>query len=211
MEITSSLKKYIDTEIIPRYAAFDAAHNLSHVQTVITNSLKLAEHYDVDIDMVFTIAAYHDLGLCNGRKFHHIDSGKILLADEQLKQWFTSEQLIVMQEAVEDHRASSEHDPRSIYGCIVSEADRSIDPERTLRRIIQYGLDNYPELSREENYQRFLEHAENKYGINGYVKLYLSESPNAKPLQRLRDMIDDKTQLRQIFDRIYDEESALRH
>ena len=67
-----------------------------------------------------------------------------------------------MKEAVEDHRASNKHVPRSIYGKIVAEADRIIDPDITLRRTVQYGLSNYPELDKEKQYIRFLTHLKEK-------------------------------------------------
>ena len=81
------------------------------MEKVIEESLKLAFHYEVDSAMVYTIAAYHDLGLCEGREFHHIVSGKILLADETLRQWFTDDQMLEMKEAIEDHRASNKQAP----------------------------------------------------------------------------------------------------
>lgn len=37
--IPQTLIRYIETEIIPRYEHFDKAHNLSHVQAVIDESL----------------------------------------------------------------------------------------------------------------------------------------------------------------------------
>ena len=117
--------------------------------------------------MVYTVAAYHDLGLCEGREFHHIVSGKILLADETLRQWFTDEQMLQMKEAIEDHRASNRDAPRSIYGKIVAEADRIIDPEVTLRRTVQYGLSHYPEMDKEQQYERFRKHLADKYAEGG--------------------------------------------
>ena len=65
-----SLVSYVEKEIVPRYTAFDKAHNLNHVQTVIQESLALASHYEVDMNMVYVIAAYHDTGLVEGREFH---------------------------------------------------------------------------------------------------------------------------------------------
>jgi uncharacterized protein len=41
-----------------------------------------------------------------------------------------------MKEAVEDHRASSSRQPRSIYGKIVAEADRDIDTHEIFLRAI---------------------------------------------------------------------------
>lgn len=98
-----------------------------HARTVIEQSLALARHYQVDRQMVYAIAAYHDVGLEKGREMHHIHSGEILAADTKLRQWFSPQQIAVMREAVEDHRASSDHEPRTIYGRIVAEADRCID------------------------------------------------------------------------------------
>ena len=43
--IPATLTHYIETEIIPRYEHFDKAHSLSHVRTVIEESLALAKEY----------------------------------------------------------------------------------------------------------------------------------------------------------------------
>ena len=109
--IPIELQRYVQERIIPQYAGFDKAHQIDHAEKVIEESLKLALHYEVDSAMVYTVAAYHDLGLCEGREFHHIVSGKILLADETLRQWFTDEQMLQMKEAIEDHRASNRDAP----------------------------------------------------------------------------------------------------
>jgi len=62
MQPSEELRIYIETEIIPRYESFDAAHGTDHVRTVIAQSLDLARHYDVDADMIYAAAAYHDTG-----------------------------------------------------------------------------------------------------------------------------------------------------
>ena len=105
-----------------------------------------------------------------------------------------------MAQAVEDHRASSDHDPRSLYGRIVAEADRFIDPVTIIQRTVQYGLDHYPELGREEQYQRMLTHLKEKYGRNGYLKLWFPDSPNAARLQQLHQLIDDEEELKRLFE-----------
>ena len=117
------LVEFIETKILPQYAQFDRAHNLEHVTRVIRNALQLAGVTGADINMVYTIAAYHDLGMSGPRAVHHITGGKILATDARLKRWFTPEQINVMREAVEDHRASASHVPRSLYGKIIAEAD----------------------------------------------------------------------------------------
>lgn len=204
--IPAPLTHYIETEIIPRYEHFDKAHNLSHVQTVIEESLSLAAKYGVNESMAYTIAAYHDTGLCRDRATHHLLSGEILKQDETLRQWFSEEEIETMKEAVEDHRASTDHEPRSIYGKIVAEADRVIDPVITLRRTVQYGLKQKPEAEEEWHYQRFCQHLMEKYAPGGYLKLWFPESKNAEQLKELQKIIADETQLKSIFQQLFDEE-----
>lgn len=204
MKPSEELIKYIEAEIIPRYEAFDAAHRTDHARTVIAQSLALAAHYDVDIDMVYAIAAYHDTGLAHGRELHHIHSGRILLADTFMQQRFTAAQLAVMRDAIEDHRASSDHAPRTIYGRIVAEADRCIDPATVIRRTIQYGLAHYPALDREGQFGRCVEHLQRKYAEGGYLRLWIPESDNARKQEELRALIRDEARLREWFDRIYE-------
>ena len=197
------LVEFIETKILPQYAAFDAAHNMEHVTRVIRHSLELVKATGADINMVYTIAAYHDLGMSGPRAVHHITGGKILATDARLKKWFSPEQLQVMREAVEDHRASASHSPRSIYGKIVAEADRDLDSDIVIRRTIQFGLSNYPELDYEGQWHRFKEHMDNKYSKDGYIKLWIPNSPNAARLNDLRNLIAQPAELRKAFDRIY--------
>ena len=198
--INPELIAYIEREIIPRYDHFDKAHQRDHVLMVIKQSLDIASRLDVDMDMVYAIAAYHDTGICEGREHHHEVSSRIIKADRQLRQWFTEEQIQTMADAAEDHRASAKQAPRTIYGRIVAEADRFIDPLTIVQRTIQYGLDHYPELDREAQYLRMVTHLREKYGRNGYLKLWFPDSPNAARLERLRLIIDDERELRRLFE-----------
>ncbi len=200
------LVEFIETQILPQYAEFDKAHNIEHVIRVIRNSLTLARKIGANIDMSYTIAAYHDLGLTGPRAIHHITSGKILMQDARLKRWFSPEQLRLMKEAVEDHRASASRAPRSIYGKIVAEADRDIEPESVIRRTIQFGLSNYPELDTEGHWKRFMKHMNEKYSVNGYIRLWIQGSDNERNLNELRSLIVNPQYMRQIFNRIYEEE-----
>lgn len=200
------MKHYLETEIIPRYETFDKAHRTEHVRQVIAESLKLASYYVVDERMVYAVAAYHDFGLCEGREHHHLVSGRMMRADSRLREWFSEEEIEVMAQAVEDHRASNVHAPRSIYGRIVAEADRLIEPMQILRRTVQYGLSHYPELSKDLHYSRYCEHLHEKYAEGGYLKLWIPESENAAQLRALRRIIADESQCRAAFEQIYSEE-----
>ena len=180
------LMEYVETSILPQYAQFDRAHNLEHVTRVIRNAMELVRTTGADINMVYVIAAYHDLGMSGPRAIHHLTSGKILAADARLKRWFSPQQIKIMREAVEDHRASASHAPRSLYGKIIAEADRDIVPEVIFRRTIEFGLANY-----------------HKYSSEGYIRLWIPGSPNERRLNELRTIISQPTLLRQEFERLF--------
>lgn len=203
--VSLDLMEFIETEILPRYANFDQAHRLSHVNNVIRQSLDLARKIGADINMAYTIAAYHDLGLEGPRAIHHVTSGKILLADNRLRRWFSTDKIKIMKEAVEDHRASASHAPRSIYGKIVAEADRELYPMVVFKRIILYGKDHYSEMSKEQQWKRFTEHLKDKYSNTGYIKLWIPGSSNEKKLKEIRDYINNPVKLREIFDQMFEE------
>ena len=208
MNRTASLDlvEFVESKILPRYASFDKAHNIEHAIKVIRRAMDLAVKVGADLNMVYVIAAYHDLGMAGQRAVHHIEGGRILYTDARLKKWFSQNQLKIMKEAVEDHRASASRAPRSIHGKIVAEADRDMDPDTVFRRAVQFGLSNYPQYSIEEQWKRFQEHMENKYSVNGYIKLWVQGSDNERKLNLVREIIADPQRLREMFDKIYGEE-----
>jgi len=198
------LVEFVETNILPQYTQFDRAHNLEHVTRVIRNALNLVRTTGADINMVYTIAAYHDLGMSGPRAVHHLTGGRILAADARLKRWFTPEQIRIMREAVEDHRASASNAPRSLYGKIIAEADRDIVPEVVMRRAVEFGLANYPELDREQQWERFRQHMDEKYSVNGYLRLWIPGSSNEQRLTELRAIIAQPALLRRQFERLYE-------
>jgi uncharacterized protein len=169
----------------------------------MAQSMELAGHYpELNPDMVYTIAAYHDTGVVEGRERHHLVSGRIVREDAELRQWFRPEEIETIAQAVEDHRASASSEPRSLYGRIVAEADRDIEPLTIIRRTVQYGLSHYPDLDREAQWQRTLQHLNEKYAEGGYLKLYIPFSRNARQLEKLRELIHDTDRLHELVNRL---------
>ena len=205
--MNEALKNYIEQEILPRYDHFDAAHRRDHAEQVMRESVRLAAQHGAREELSYTIAAYHDTGLVAGRELHHIHSGEIIRSDQHLRKWFTEEEIALMAEAAEDHRASSDRAPRTIYGQIVAEADRTIDPLTILKRTVQYGLTHYPSYDREEHYRRFLDHLLEKYAEGGYLRLWIPDPEKEARLQELRDLIRNREELRATFDEIFNQET----
>ena len=202
--IRPELYRYVSEEIIPRYAAFDAAHREGHACQVIREALHLAESYpEADPEIVFTAAAFHDTGLSEGREHHHNVSARIIREDPRLPGWFSPQQIECIAQAAEDHRASSKTPPRSLYGMLIAEADRTIDPEDILLRTLRFSLDHYPELDKEGHWNRCRQHLDEKYGDGGYLKLWIPGSQNAERLEALRVIIRDRALLRRHFERLW--------
>ena len=204
---TKPIEQYIYQEIVPRYSAFDDAHKEDHALTVIQQALNLLETSDrpdeIDRNILMMAAACHDLGLINGRDNHHTDSGTIIRSDTRLREWFSEEEIEIIAQAAEDHRASGKNPPRTIYGMIVAEADRVIDGETIIRRTIQFGFKHYPDLDRTGHLERAMEHLREKYGRGGYLKLWSPWSDNAERLNKLQDLIADSDALYKEVERIY--------
>ncbi len=204
------LREYIEKNILPRYEGYDAAHRLDHIGAVISRSAALAEGQAVDMDMVYTIAAYHDLGICEGRELHHLTSARMLRGDTNLRKWFSEAQIETMAQAVEDHRASAKSAPRSVYGRIVAEADREIDADTIVRRTVQYGLDNYPQYDREGQLRRFKEHIAEKYARGGYLKIWIPGGENDLKLKAFQSEIEQPGALEAMFGYWYDKLTAVK-
>lgn len=203
MCIYKDLEQYVSQSILPQYDAFDGGHKRDHAEAVIRESLILAREHGADEQMAYVIAAYHDLGLRYDRETHHIRSGEILMEDKRLRQWFTEEQLLIMRDAIEDHRASGKNPPRTIYGAIVAEADRQIIPETVIARTMAYSAKLYPAGDFETLYARSREHLLEKYAEGGYMRLWLHSERNVRSLEELRAIIHDENRLRALCEQWY--------
>ena len=199
------IRDFVEREIVPSYDGFDAGHGRDHVHTVMSQALSLAQYYpEVDKCLLLVAAAYHDLGLAFGRDCHHTESARIVREDGRLCQWFTDKEIDIIADAAEDHRASSNHEPRTIYGRIVAEADRIIDSETIVRRALQYGMKHEPGLDHEGQYQRLMDHMREKYDYGGYLKLWIPRGDNARRLEEFRQLLANEQAFKQLFNRIFD-------
>ena len=193
MKINDKLKEYIEENIFPEYSKNEPAHNIDHIKYVINRSFKFADTVpSVNYDMVYTIASYHDIGHHIDSKRHEIISGEIKSKDKNLKKFFSNEELKIIKEAIEDHRASSDHEPRSIYGKIVSTADRNNTVESCLRRSYTYGKKLEPNFTDEELFERAYKHLYMKFGENGYAKFFFKDEEYEKFLKEIRRLLSDK-------------------
>lgn len=182
--IRKALKDYIENNILSQYELNDEGHNINHANYVIKRSLKFASNLDVNPEMVYVIAAYHDVAHHIDRLNHEKIGSEILLNDKELTNYFTKEEIKTMSDAVYDHRSSLKGDPRTIYGKIVSTADRNISVDATLKRSYSYNRKHYQELTNDEVFEQCRLFLNKKYGKNGYAveKFYFEDKDYDKYL-----------------------------
>ena len=213
--VSLDLMEFIERNILPRYTEFDKAHSMQHVTGVIRRSLEIARKTGADLNMTYTVAAYHDLGLSGPRAIHHLTSGKILAADVRLKRWFSAEQIRIMKEAVcADENKFVVVYPNAIdtwwdvggmrdvkfVEAVIEEMSKRYKIDR--KRIYVTGFS----LGAMMTYQ-CMEHMSDKYSEHGYIRLWMPHSPNESKLKEIRQLINTPAQLREIFNKLYEEET----
>ena len=172
MDINEDLKKYIKKNIFSKYEKY-YSHGMIHINNVINNMLMLADYYNLDKNMSYIVAAYHDIGLNIDRENHEYESGKILENDLELKKYFDNKQIAIMKEAIEDHRGSRKIRPRNFYGECLSDSDRDFDIEILAKRQIATSLKNYPELKTfDEHFERCYEYICKRINDKGNFNLW---------------------------------------
>ena len=188
------LKKYIEETIFPEYQKNEKAHGIEHIQYVIARSFEIVEEnaLDVNSNMVYTIAAYHDIGHHINDEKHEEISAKMMYKDKKLSSFFSEEERKIMKEAIEDHRASAKKEPRNIYGKIVSSADRNTTVEQCLERSYVYGKKQNSAASNEELYESAFQVLTKKFGENGYAKFYFKDKKYENFLKEIQDLLQDK-------------------
>ena len=147
---------------------------------------------EVNHNLVYVIAAYHDIGHHIDAKNHEKVSAEIMSEDKKLEKFFSVEELNIIKEAIEDHRASSKTDPRSIYGKIVSSADRNNTVEQCLERTYSYGKEHTPDATDRELYERSYDVLNKKFGYNGYAKFYFKDKEYEEFLKDIRNLLENK-------------------
>ena len=193
------LLSHIKKHIFPIYDKNDNAHNLEHIKYVIKRSIELCDGLDVNLDMVYVTAAYHDCGCYINRENHEIIAAKIFSKDETIKKYFSSEQIKVIKEAIEDHRASLEYEPRSIYGKIVSSADRNTSVEMSLKRSHDFQIKDNANKPLDVLVKNSYQKLNNKFGMGGYTKMYIKDQLYENYLKEMRSLLNDKNEFKKVY------------
>ena len=198
-----SLISYIQTYILPEYSKNDSGHGIEHINYVIDRCFRFAEQFDnIDLDMLYTIAVFHDIDHHIDKKNHEKLSAQMFYENNDIKQFFTEEEQIIIKEGIEDHRASSDRVPRSDYGKIISSADRSTDVNEFLKRTHSYTLKYEPTLNQNEMIERAYKHTKEKYGDFGYAKHYVFDDEYDKFRNDISELLINKEKFKDYYIKI---------
>lgn len=197
-KINQELKKYIEENIFPLYNNNVGGHGIEHIQFVIDRSFQLIHEFDLNVNynMVYVIAVFHDLGYPIDKENHEKVSAEMFFNNKTMKTFFTEEQIKIIKEAIIDHRASLEYTARSIYGKIISSADREISLDNTLKRSILFQIDKHIEKNPtileiiEYSYKKLSK----KYGKNGYAKMYFQDKLYKDYIKTINSLLENKEQ-----------------
>ena len=197
INVNKELRNYIENSVMIQYDENNIrGHGKEHIETVISRSFELAKEFNLDLDpnMIYVIAAFHDIGYKTNPDEHKEVSSKMFLEDIKLKKFFNDDQIKIIADAIVDHRASLEYEPRSIYGKLVSSADREISVENMLKRSILFQSDKHKNENPtsmqviEYSYKKL----SSKYGKGGYAKMYFQDEKYLNYLQKLQELLGDK-------------------
>lgn len=171
-DIDKNLEEYINKNIFPIYENY-YSHGMIHINNVISNMLMLAEYYKLNKNMAYVIAVYHDIGLDTDRDNHEYASAKIFANDKEMKNYFNTEQINTIKEAIEDHRGSRKERPRNFYGECISDSDRDFDTYILAKRQLATSIKNYPELNGfDEHFERCYKYICNRINTKGKFNLW---------------------------------------
>lgn len=192
-QVTKQLKDYIEQQILPIYANNDSGHGIEHIKYVIKRSNEFAIQFNnINIDMVYVIASFHDIAHHIDKDNHEILSAKLFYENEKMKEFFDDEQRKIIKEAIEDHRSSLEYEPRSDYGKIISSADRTTSIESVLKRTHSYTKKHYPNFDLFQMIERAYNHMLKKYGVTGYAKHYCYDKEYEQFKQNVETFLKNK-------------------
>ena len=198
--MNDKLLDYIENNVFPQYAKNEQGHGIEHIKYVIERCMRFAEQFDnIDLNILYTIAAFHDIGHHIDKKNHEKLSAEMFYNNMNMTQFFTEEERIIIKEGIEDHRASCDSVPHSDYGKIISSADRSTDVNEFLKRTHSFTLKYEPNLNQSEIIERAYNHTKEKYGDSGYAKNYVVDDEYNKFKNTILELLNNKEKFKQYY------------
>ena len=206
-KIDNTLKEYINDKILPKYDLNDKGHNKNHIEYVLRRALEISKGCSIDYNKLYTCVYFHDIACHINREEHEILSADIAYKDAFLNNFFSNNEMVIIKEAIEDHRASSNRIPRNIYGKILSSSDRNVSIKDFFVSSLFFKVSNINSLDMNKAIENSYNHAIDKFGKNGYAvnKIYVDDKKYKKFLNNLQHLIDNKDEFYELAKLVFDE------
>ena len=200
-QVNKNLISYFEKQIFPQYKHNEEGHGIEHIKTVLHRSVQIVEHHhlDININMLYTAVGYHDIGHHINPSIHEKISANLFTQDIYLQAFFTHKESQIIQQAIEDHRASLKKEPRNLYGKILSTADRDTSVPELFKRVYEYRLHHVPNASLTERIEEAYIHIQEKFWDTWYAKVYLKDEAYENFLVEVRTLLADKEAFTQTF------------
>lgn len=189
--VDKNLISYVEETIFPQYDKNDQAHGIIHIKEVIRRAFSLNDTLKLGLDpnMIYAVAAYHDLGKYIDHATHEKIAADLFIKDEKMKQFFNEQERTTIKEAIEDHRSSFEDTPRSTYGKLISSADRNTRIEIVFIRSFFVGKTRTPDMTVEEFLDFTFKRLSKRYGEENPENMFYEDQTYRAFLQDMRTLL----------------------
>ena len=200
-DVNPELKEFIRKKIFPIYKFNDLGHNLTHIIEVIRRSFALNETFKLNLDhnMMYTIAACHDWGKCENSDLHHEIAAAHFYETKEFKKYFNEEQRIIIKEAIEDHRSSKKEEPRSVYGKLISSADRNTSIEIVFIRSFFVAHERTPEMQIDEYLDFTVNRLAKRYSLENPENMHFEDRIYKNFLADMRDLLSRPDDFKNLY------------
>ena len=190
-DVDEELKKYIEENVFPKYDLNDKGHGIIHILEVIRRSFALNETLRLGLDknMIYAIAACHDLGKYINSDIHEKIAADMFIKDENMKRFFTDDQRVAIKEAIEDHRSSKKDNPRTKYGELISSADRNTRIEIVFIRSFFVAHERMPDMNIEDYLDFTFKRLSKRYGEENPENMFLEDETYRVFLKDMRELL----------------------
>ena len=199
--VRPEVKRYVEGVIFPQYAKNDQGHGIVHIKEVIRRSFALKDTLKLDLDdnMIYAIAACHDLGKYEEKKDgekHSIIAARRFINDKTMPKFFYDDERTIIKEAIEDHSSSLAQPPRSKYGELVSSADRNTRIEIVFIRSFFVGKARTPEMTVEEFLDFTFKRLSKRYGEENPENMFLEDETYRVFLNEMRTLLQNEVEFK---------------
>ena len=196
--VRQDLKDYIAEHIFPEYEKNDGGHNIAHILEVIRRSFALNDTFKLGLDdnMIYAIASCHDWGKYEDHSVHHLIAARNFMNDEGMDNFFNPKEKQIIKEAIEDHRSSKEDTPRSVYGKLISSADRNTRIDIVFIRSFFVAHERMPETIIEEYLDYTIKRLSKKYSEENPENMFYEDETYKVFLSDMRELLKKEVEFK---------------